>query len=90
MTAGPWNVANTAGHDKHGQRVVYDETSGKDVAIVYDGEADAKLIAAAPELLAALAGLVSSLDKFGLQLTKDDGLLDAAWTVMRKARGEYV
>ena len=50
-TLGPWRAQPTAGHDKHGQSVVYHEASGKDIAIVYDGDKHAALIAAAPELL---------------------------------------
>ncbi len=53
-TAGPWESQATAGHDIHGQSSVYSECDGKDIAIVYDGEANARLIAAAPELLEAL------------------------------------
>ena len=51
-----WVVRGTAGHEKHGQSGVYDEndTSGHDIAIVYDGDAHGDLIAAAPALLAAL------------------------------------
>lgn len=49
-----WYAKDTAGHDIHGQTAVIAEDTGKDVAIVYDGDAHAKLIAAAPELLEAL------------------------------------
>lgn len=52
-TPGPWAVSKTAGHAIHEQSAVYSETTGRDVAIVYDGAADASLLAAAPELLAA-------------------------------------
>jgi len=51
-TPGPWDAYETAGHDRHGQSAVYDQ-NGKDIAIVYDGDANARLIAAAPELLEA-------------------------------------
>ena len=47
-TPGPWLTQNTAGHDIHGQAAVYSESSGKDLAIVYDGDANARLISAAP------------------------------------------
>lgn len=52
-----WNSSPTAGHETHGQSAVYDQ-NGKDVAIVYDGADHANLIAAAPDLLAALKSLV--------------------------------
>ncbi len=54
-----WEAQNTAGHEIHGQAAVYDAT-GKDVAIVYDGEAHATLIAEAPALLAALRRIANS------------------------------
>ena len=55
---GEWIARPTAGHDVHGQSVIYDENSGKDIAIVYDGDAHAELIVRAvnsfDELVAAL------------------------------------
>jgi hypothetical protein len=57
---GPWNARGTAGHETHGQSAVYGD-DGKDIAIVYDGEANARLIAAAPELLAALENTLKML-----------------------------
>ena len=62
-TAGPWSSQGTAGHEKHGQSVVYSDTDGKDIAIVYAGEANANLIAAAPELLGALKSLMEMRHK---------------------------
>jgi hypothetical protein len=53
-----WRAQPTAGHDIHGQTAVYDEATGKDIAIVYDGDAHADLIAAAPELLEACQDLL--------------------------------
>ena len=44
----------------HGQSAVYDEDSGRDIAIVYDGDAHAALISAAPDLLALLERLYAS------------------------------
>ena len=60
-TPGPWETKGTAGHETHGQSAVYCD-DGKDIAIVYDGDANARLIAAAPELLAALKLAASALD----------------------------
>lgn len=48
-----WEVKGTAGHEIHGQSVVYDE-AGRAIAIVYDGDAHGSLVAAAPELLECL------------------------------------
>ena len=48
-----WESQKTAGHETHGQSVVYDSENGKDVALVYDGKEHAQLIASAPELLEA-------------------------------------
>lgn len=57
-TPGPWMAAPTAGHELHGQSVVYSEASGRDIAIVYDGRANAEFIARAcnayEELIAVL------------------------------------
>jgi len=53
-TPGSWISKPTAGHNTHGQSVIYSEKDGNDIAIIYDGEANAQLIAAAPELLEAL------------------------------------
>ena len=48
-----WESQETAGHESHGQSVVYDSKDGKDVALVYEGKENANLIAASPELLEA-------------------------------------
>ena len=55
---------------------------------VFDKEANLSLIAAAPDLLKALEGLITSIDKFGLRLTRDDGYFDEAEAAVRKAKGE--
>jgi hypothetical protein len=44
IKATKWAAQHTAGHDTHGQTAIYDEATGKDVAIVYDGDAHAELI----------------------------------------------
>jgi hypothetical protein len=50
-----WYEAKTGNH----QGLVVEETTGRDVAVAYD-KADAALIAAAPELLAALETIANS------------------------------
>jgi hypothetical protein len=60
-TPGPWYSQPTAGHETHGQSAIASEATGKTVAIAYDGEADARLLAAAPELLEALNNLAGGL-----------------------------
>jgi hypothetical protein len=57
MKSNNWYTSNTAGHELHGQSAVANESTGKTVAIVYDGAKHARLIAAAPELLAALQSM---------------------------------
>jgi hypothetical protein len=60
-TPGPWYSQPTAGHETHGQSAIASEATGKTVALAYDGEADARLLAAAPELLEALNNLAGGL-----------------------------
>ena len=56
-TAGPWNSQATAGNHDY---AIYSESEGKDLALVRDfHEANARLIAAAPELLAALEACIA-------------------------------
>lgn len=63
FTPGPWQSQPTAGHNIHGQTAIYSEADGaKDIAIVYDGEANAQLIASAPELVEALRAVVRCLE----------------------------
>ena len=60
----------------HGQSAIASEATGKTVAIAYDGEADARLIAAAPELLDTLQESRLWLDELcGLI---QSGMFDAA------------
>jgi hypothetical protein len=62
-TPGPWLTRGTAGHEKHGQWAVYAESGrGRDIAIVYDGEANAALIAASPHMLQALEAAEMALE----------------------------
>lgn len=60
-TPGPWYLMPTAGHDMHGQSAIAQEATGNTVAVAYDGKADARLLAAAPELLEALRWFADEL-----------------------------
>jgi hypothetical protein len=52
-------------------------------------EANAHLIAAAPELLAALSMLIDRLDQFGsVDIIRDEGPIDDARKAIQKAQGE--
>ncbi len=53
-TPGPWECSNDATPEHHTQITVYAETDGERVATVFRTEANARLIAAAPDLLSAL------------------------------------
>src|SRR5438552_8119792 len=57
VRVGSWQSQHTAGHDTHGQTAIYAEADGKTIAIVYDGKANACLIAAAPEMLELVKAL---------------------------------
>ena len=61
-TPGPWAAGLFAGNH---QASVHSEATGRTVALVYDPDnADARLIAAAPELLEALRDLQASVQKW--------------------------
>lgn len=57
-TPTPWGVTPSAGHEIHGQHIVWDE-SGKTVAVVYTNASDAELLACAVN---AHASLIAALD----------------------------
>ena len=86
-TPGPWTTSRDAVPSHHTQITVYAESSGERVATVFQTEANARLIAAAPELLEAasyaLAWLnskdsMSDLDTFHLRYKKAVKDLEAA------------
>lgn len=90
-TPGPWIAKPTAGHDIHGQSVVYAETGGRgtDVAIIYNGAADADLIAAAPAMKAALLTLVEHAQETYPHFESERGQCDiaAALEALSQANG---
>lgn len=83
-TPGPWYTQGTAGHEKHGQSVVYADT-GTDIAIVYDGVRNANLIAAAPEMLEALERIRDYFEMYGTPNDEIGGVISA---IINKAKGE--
>jgi len=85
-TPWPWRAAYTAGHETHGQSVVYAEADGKDIAVIYDGKANARLIAAAPDLLAALCEIMDDVD-LGIQAVGNINGKNAR-AAIAKAKGE--
>ena len=75
-----WYYRPTAGHETHRQGVVADEATGRDVAVVYDGDADGMLLASAPEMLALLEKMAAGMTVSG---RKHYGIDD----MIRKAGG---
>lgn len=62
ITPGPWATSKDAVPDGHVQITVYDEPTGKRVATVFERPENAQAIAALPQLLAALAGILTLVD----------------------------
>lgn len=56
-TPGPWSAGKSAGYETHGQMLVSSDLTGKTVAVVYEGDKDAALIAAAPKMLAFIKSM---------------------------------
>ncbi len=68
--ATPWTAHHTAGHETHGQTAIYAEDGdGRDIAIVYDGAANAAFIVQAvnahDELVAACEITLANLEAIG-------------------------
>lgn len=96
QTSGPWYGKNASG----GQGLVYDEKTGRNIAVVYD-EKDTELIAAAPDLLIerdrlkevnaelvdALGQLLDRLDHHGvLDIIREEGPIEDAREALERAR----
>jgi hypothetical protein len=95
FTPGPWHAVNDGTDDEPMMSVKAARIAGRpprhEVAIVATGDspqemetANAYLIAAAPDLYAALVALVAKEESFGWA----SSLLDKANAALRKARGE--
>lgn len=64
-TPGPWATSRDAVPEWHTQITVYEEATGKRVATVFETPANARLIAAAPDLLDALRYMVTNAEADG-------------------------
>lgn len=88
MTTYPWYEANTGNH----QGLVVEEGTGRDVAVCYD-KADAPLVAAAPELLAALQNALNVMAGIATgdlkTIRKDSQALRDARNAIAKATGNW-
>jgi N-acetylglucosamine-6-phosphate deacetylase len=81
-TPGPWMYKATAGHHDF---AIYPEATGRDLALVRDfDEANARLIAAAPELLGALRAVVEELARHEDRVS---GAMQLARVTIAKAEG---
>ena len=63
-TQGPWETSSDGVPDWHTQISVYAESSGERVATVFQTEANARLIAAAPDLLKAAEDADETIQAF--------------------------
>jgi hypothetical protein len=61
-TPGPWATSRDAVPEGHTQVTIYAEASGKRVATAFECDANAALIAAAPDMLALLDYLLVDMD----------------------------
>ena len=88
-TPGPWETSRDAVPAGHVQITVYEFVSGDRVATVFQNEANARLIAAAPDLLAALEAMLAAY-AFNATLQKREDLHSAvrdSLDALAKARG---
>jgi len=84
-TPGEWYAKPTAGDH---QQVIASDTTGATVALVYDpANGDADLIAAAPDLLAALRNLEFYGRHWGKPVTGFVDAMSAANAAIAKAEG---
>lgn len=87
-TPGPWEVWQLAeDSDPEGRRIITADEGETEVCGIVPHEADAILIAAAPELLEACQAFVTAYEK-PHQLEKTDTALRLAKAAIAKANGE--
>lgn len=89
-TPGPWYYAGLAGDHDFG---IYPESTGRDIALVRDfNEANARLIAAAPDMLAALENARNVLAGLACgdltRIHRSSPTLEEVREAIRKATGE--
>ena len=88
-TPGPWGTSGDAVPHGYTQRwAVNAESNGERVATVFHTEANARLIAAAPDLLAALVGLISELELATCDSAHNGARFDDAIAAIAAAKGE--
>ena len=84
-TPGPWLALDYTGTDEPAWHVVPGDFHGTIATLDPEQSANARLIAAAPDLLAALEALVANLDEGDFISTTR---IDAARAALSKARGQ--
>lgn len=82
-TPGPWDASRDGTPDYAPQYTVYAEATGDRVATAFGAEANASLIAAAPDMYEALARITEYYNSFGVR----SYALDRANAVLAKADG---
>lgn len=92
-TPGPWRVDCLANDpktygDKSGLPIVIDSCNDEICSVVWDGISNARLIAAAPELLAALEAIYEANEKMARSIDPGNMLpiLNSARTAIAKAK----
>jgi hypothetical protein len=85
-TPGPWYTSGTGNH----QGLVISEATGDNVAVTYNGDADAKLISAAHELLEVAELTLKLMASIPRRLGSfEEHLLTLSREAIEKAKGEY-
>lgn len=88
-TPGPWQTSRDAVPAGHVQVTVYEEATGQRVATAFEREENARLIAAAPDLLAALVECEQFVgDRGDDKDDEEDHLLGTIRAAIAKARGQ--
>jgi hypothetical protein len=80
-TAGPWY---TKTKERDAQGLIYSESTGANIAVSYDPR-NANLIAAAPDMLAALELIADVWDQHGIETDQHETEVRAA---IAKAKGK--
>jgi hypothetical protein len=86
-TPGPWYIDPIKAHANGNRRIMAEQCTP--VAVVPDHlVADARLIAAAPDLLEALSRLIEIEDGPGMAVIGWEDAMERAYAAIAKARGE--